>query len=117
MSPPVDPRATALGAFLRSRAALFSLSADVNNSPRIAEAGMALLEAAELAEGLPSVDPLLAEMSEAGVFETMPGQGAKVVHTPEIDRLLQRPIFGESRDASTILRDLARAADPRRGSE
>jgi hypothetical protein len=113
MSPPLDPRAAALAAFLRTRASLYSLSADVNNSPRIAEAGMALLEAAAIAEQLGSRDPLLVRLSEAGMFESMPNQEATVVSTPEIDRILQRPIAGGSRDGLTILGELAQAVEPR----
>ncbi len=109
---PSDPRADALAAFLRKRAALFSLSADVNGSPHIAEAGMTLLEAAGVAEDLEDLDPLLAQMSERGLFESMPGGTARVVESDDLGRLLARSILDPSRDGRGILMDLAETLPP-----
>jgi hypothetical protein len=106
-----DPRAAALADFLRRRAAAFSLSADVNGSARIADAGMALLDAAILASRLAPRDPMLVAMSEAGLFESMPGDQARVVVTPELLRALQRPISGDARDAEQILRAIVVALE------
>jgi hypothetical protein len=111
-SDPRDPRAIALGAFLRDRAALFSLSADVNGSGHIAEAGMSLLEAADVAEELQTRDPLLIEMSERGLFESMPDGSARVLASDEIGRSLSRSILGKARDGRSVLRDLVAALPP-----
>lgn len=114
MSDPVDPRAPALASFLRERAALFSLSAEVNDSPHIADAGMSLLDAAAIADDLRSDDPLMVELSERGLFETMPDRGARVVPSEELNRSLQRSIVGSARDGWAVLGDLLDALPPRR---
>jgi hypothetical protein len=114
MTARVDPRAAALSALLRERAGFFSLSADVNDSPHIADAGMSLLEAAEIAEQLTSGDPLLVEFSEHGMFESMPDGQARVIATAEFHRALQRSIVGHPRDGLAVLQDLLKALPPRR---
>ena len=100
-----DPRALALSVFLREQAAGFALSADVNDSPHIAEAGMALLAAADLAARLYSREPLLVEMSERGMFESMPDHRARVVPRDEINRFIRRGLVRGSRDPEAILQD------------
>lgn len=113
VTPSPDPRATALARFLRDRASAFSLSADVTGSQLTADAGMALLDAAILAEQLPPDDPRLVAMSEAGLFESMPDDQARVVETPEVHAALQRPISGSARDGDHILRAIVSAvAEP-----
>jgi hypothetical protein len=109
MTTGVDPRAAALAALLRQRAAFFSLSADVNDSPHIAGAGMSLLEAAEIAEQLTSKDQLMVEFSEHGMFESMPDGQARVVATADFHRALQRSIVGHPRDGLAVLQDLLKA--------
>jgi len=89
-----DTRAAALAAYLRRRAAAFSLSADVNDEQLIARAGMALLDAAMIAEKLSARDGRLTALSEAGRFETMPGGGARFVETAELRAAIQRPLSG-----------------------
>jgi hypothetical protein len=113
---PLDPRAAALAGFLRDRAGLFSLSADVNNAPHIADAGMSLLEAAAVAENLQTGDPILVEMSERGLFESMPQGGARVVETEELGRSLSRSILGHARDGRSVLTELMGALPPWRMS-
>ena len=109
MTGSLDPRACALAQYLRDHAARFSLSADVNESTHIADAGMALLDAAVLAAHLRPNHPLLVTLSEAGLFETMPQDRARVVETPEVRRAVQRPLAGNAQDGSTILRGIASA--------
>jgi hypothetical protein len=99
----VDPRAAALGAYLRQRAAAFSMSADVNDEQHVAAAGMALLDAADLAEGMRSEDQRLLSLSEAGCFETMPKGGAVFVETDAIRAAIQRPLVGTAMSGSEIL--------------
>lgn len=111
MTPPRDPRAVALADFLRDRAAAFSLSADVNDSPQIADLGMVLLDAAILAEQLPADDVGLGAMSEAGLFESMPDNAARVVETPEVRRALQRPVSGNPYDAIEVIRAIVAAIE------
>lgn len=101
-----DPRALALSVFLREQAAGFGLSADVNDSSYIAEAGMALLAAADLAARLYSGEQLLVEMSEGGMFESMPDHGARVVPRDEIIRFMRRGLVGSSRDPEAILQGM-----------
>jgi hypothetical protein len=108
----IDPRALALAGFLRERAALFSLSADVNDSSHIAEAGMSLLAAAGVAQELGSLDPLLVEFSERGLFESMPGGAARVVESDELGRSLSRSILGQARGGRDVLSDLLAALPP-----
>jgi hypothetical protein len=101
----------ALSGFLRDRAAAFSLSSDVNDSPQIADLGMVLLDAADLAEQLPAEDAGLIAMSEAGLFESMPDNAARVVETPELRRALLRPVSGDPRDAVEVLRAIVAAVE------
>jgi hypothetical protein len=98
-----DARALALAEYLRARAAAFSLSADVNEADQIARAGMALLDAASAAEALPADDPTLVALSEAGRFESMPGNVARFVETPRVRAAVQRPISGTPMTGEQIL--------------
>ena len=111
MSDP-DPRALALSIFLREQATGFGLSADVNDSPQIAEAGMALLAAADLAARLYSREPLLVEMSERGMFESMPDRGARVVPTEAVKRFIRRGVLVGPRDPEAILQGMLDALPP-----
>lgn len=98
-----DARALALAEYLRERAAAFSLSADVNQADQIAQAGMALLDAAAKAETLAADDPTLTALSEAGCFETMPDNQARFVETPQLRAAVQRPISGAPMAGEQIL--------------
>jgi len=89
-----DPRAVALADYLRRRAAAFSLSADVSEEQHIAQAGMALLDAAIIAETLSPTDKRLSALSEAGRFESMPGGKALFLETVELRAAMQRPLAG-----------------------
>jgi hypothetical protein len=111
-----DPRALALATFLRDRAALFSLSADVNGSPHIAEAGMSILAAADIAADLSPTDPLLIEMSERGLFESMPNGAARVLATDDVGRSLSRSIVGATRDGHRVLVDMVNSLPPWKAS-
>jgi hypothetical protein len=51
---------------------------------------MAPLAAADLAARLYSGEPLLVEMSERGMFESMPDHAARVVARDEINRFIRR---------------------------
>jgi len=107
-----DPRSLALSVFLREQATGFGLSAEVNDSPHIAEAAMALLAAADLAARLYSREPLLVEMSERGMFESMPDHGARVVPREEVDRFIRRGILEGPRDAEASLQGMLDALPP-----
>jgi hypothetical protein len=98
-----DPRARALADYLRERAAAFSLSADSTGEPHIAAAGMALLDAAALAERLPSTDRRLEALSGAGRFETMPEGASRFVESPDVRAVVQRPLSGSPSSAEEIL--------------
>jgi hypothetical protein len=100
---PPDARAAALADYLRGRAAAFSLSADVNNEQHIARAGMALLDAALVAEHLSATDERLAALSEAGLFETMPDGKALFLETGEVRAAVQRPLAGTSMSGPEVL--------------
>ncbi|MGZ4589369.1 MAG: hypothetical protein ACXV2I_01080 [Actinomycetes bacterium] len=98
-----DPRASALAAYLRARAASFSMAADANDASHVAQAGMALLDAAALAEGWPPSDPSLRRLSEAGLFETMPDDAVRVVETAAVRSATQRPLSGDAMTGAQIL--------------
>jgi len=99
----VDPRAHALGEYLRDRAAAFSLSADAAGDQHIADAGMALLDAAAMADRLPGTDDRLEALSSAGCFETMPGGTSRFVETLDLRAVIQRPLSGSPMSGEQIL--------------
>lgn len=101
--PTQDARSVALAHYLRHWAEAFSLSADSTQSERTAEAGMALLDAAILAEWLPGDDHRIMALSEAGMFETEPEGRARFVETPEIRAAIQRPLVSKALDGPAIL--------------
>src|SRR4051794_33944517 len=105
-----DPRPAALAAYLRERAAEFSMSADVTTQQHVARAGMALLDAALLAERLPPGDDRLRRLSESGRFETMSDNTFVVMETADMRAVLQRPLAGASLTGDEVLTSLARAA-------
>lgn len=98
-----DARAAALADYLYQRAAAFSLSADVNDSQDTAHAGMALLDAAALAEELGPTDEVLKTLSEAGRFETMPDNTATFLETDDLRAAIQRPLVGSRMTGHEIL--------------
>lgn len=98
-----DARASALADYLRERAAAFSLSADVRESQSTASAGMALLDAAHIADAMTTSDPRLALLSEAGLFESMPGGRARFVETFQIRAAIQRPLVRDPQDGEQII--------------
>lgn len=110
---PPDPRAQALADYLRERASAFSLSADSTNEHHIAQAGMALLDAAALAGRLPRSDHRLHALSAAGRFEAMPGGGCRFVETPALRAIVQRPLSGTPMSGDQILDLLAANAQTR----
>jgi hypothetical protein len=109
-----DPRGAALAVYLRARAAAFSLSADVTTQQHVARAGMALLDAAAIAENLTRTDPCLNRLTEAGCFESMPGLEVRFVETRSVRAAVQRSLAGEpmpGRDILTLIAAVANA-DP-----
>ena len=98
-----DARAAALAGYLHQRAAAFSLSADVNDAQETASAGMALLDAAALAEQLRPTDEILRRLSEAGRFETMPDGKAVFLETSDLRAAIQRPLLGGPMTGHEIL--------------
>lgn len=106
----VDPRSAALARYLRRMAATFSMSADATNTGRTAEDGMALLDAALIAEAMPSHDPRLTLLSEVGLFESMPDGAAAFIELPAIRSSVQRPLVSGCEDGSTIIAKIVAAA-------
>lgn len=96
--------------YLRERAAAFSLSADVRESQSTASAGMALLDAAHIADAMPTNDPRLALLSEAGLFESMPGGRARFLETLQIRAAIQRPLVRDPQDGEQIIAYLVATA-------
>lgn len=107
-----DARALALARFLRRWAGAFSFSADALDSADTAQAGMALLDAAERAERLAPDDPVLVVLSEAGHFESMPGGHARFVETVEVRHAVLRLVVGPDFDGGQILSAIASASGP-----
>jgi DNA-binding MurR/RpiR family transcriptional regulator len=104
----------ALAQYLRDRAAAFSLSADVTTQQHVADAGMALLDAAAIAENLTRSDPTLTRLSEAGCYESMPDLEVRFVETEAVRAAIQRPLSGEpmtGRDIVTLIAAVANS-DP-----
>jgi hypothetical protein len=98
-----DARAEALAAYLRERAAALSLSADVSGSDVTARAGMALLDAAEIAASMSAHDTRLIALSNAGLFETMPRSRAVFLETPEVRAVVQRALAGGARSGAMVI--------------
>ena len=98
-----DPRAAALAHYLREQAAAFSLSADATGEQHIADAGMALLDAADLAGRLRADDSQLETLTLAGRFEAMPGGATRFVDSPDLRAAVRRPLSGSSRSGKEIL--------------
>jgi hypothetical protein len=105
-----DPRAQALARYFRERAAAFSLSADSTGEQHVASAGMALLDAAQVAERLPLTDPRLAILTRAGRFESLPGGGSTFLETDSVRRVVQRPLSGSPMSGEDILDLLVESA-------
>jgi hypothetical protein len=101
-----DARASALADYLRERAAAFSLSADVMESQSTASAGMALLDAAHIADAMTPNDPRLALLSEAGLFESMPEGRAVFLETSQIRAAIQRPLVRDPQGGEQIIAHL-----------
>jgi hypothetical protein len=109
-----DARGAALADYLRERAAAFSLSADVMGSQSTASAGMALLDAAHIAEAMTADDPRLALLSEAGLFESMPGGRALFLETSRIRAAIQRPLVSDPQGGEQIIAHLVATVSGRR---
>jgi hypothetical protein len=105
-----DPWAAALASYLRGRAAALSLSADVNDAQLIARAGMALPDAAQIAQQMSPRDRRLTTLAEMGHFESMPDGRARLVETPPLRAVIQRPLTGPSISGSAVLATLVRTA-------
>ena len=105
-----DARAVALADYLRRSAAAFSMSADVTGAAGTAEAGMALLDAAVIAESLPGEDAGIRVLSEAGLFESMPGGRAAFVEVPEIRSAVLRALVSGAEDGAAIIAKLVATA-------
>jgi hypothetical protein len=101
-----DARAAALAQYLRERAASFSMSADVTGVQDTARAGMALLDAAVVADAMSTSDDRLRLLSEAGLFESMPNGRARFAETPEIRAAIQRPLVSHRHTGVEIIADL-----------
>jgi hypothetical protein len=98
-----DARAVALATYLRERAAALSLSADVSDSDVTARAGMALLDAAQIAASMPPHDIRLTALSEAGLFETMPESRAVFLETQEVHAVVYRAVAGGAQSGAAVI--------------
>lgn len=106
-----DPRGPALARYLRTQAAAFSLSADVTAQQHVARAGMALLDAAAIAENLTRTDPCLNRLSEAGLYESTPNMGIRFLETEAVRAAVQRSLAGEPMAGRDILTLIAAVAN------
>ncbi|HSE69821.1 MAG TPA: hypothetical protein VLA97_03610 [Nocardioidaceae bacterium] len=105
-----DPRADALAVYFRERAAAFSLSADVTDTPHTAAAGLALLDAAAEASGLTGEDRRLRALSESGAFESMPDGGARFHESRAVHHTVQRLVLSDAVDGAEIVDRVVAAA-------
>lgn len=101
-----DARGAALAQYLRERAAAFSMSADVTGVQDTARAGMALLDAATVADAMSTSDARLRLLSEAGLFESMPEGRARFTETPEVRAAIQRPLVSDRHTGVEIIAEL-----------
>jgi hypothetical protein len=98
-----DARAAALAHYLRECAASFSMSADVTGVQDTARAGMALLDAAVVADAMVTSDARLRVLSEAGLFESMPDGRARFMETQEIRAAILRPLVSDRQTGVQII--------------
>lgn len=105
-----DARAAALAVYLRERAESFSMSADVTGVQDTARAGMALLDAASIAEAMTPSDSRLRVLSERGHFESMPQGRARFVETPAMRAAIQRPLVSDRQTGAEIIAALVSTA-------
>lgn len=77
----------------------------------VARAGMALLDAAAIAENLTRTDPTLARLTEAGYYESTPDLGLRFVETEPVRAAVHRPISGEPMTGRDILELIAAVAN------
>jgi hypothetical protein len=99
-----------LARYLRSWASAFSLSADITDLSTTADAGMALLDAAAIADSMHSDDPRLKALSAAGLFESAPDGQAIFVETVDVRAAIRRPIASGPQDGPAILTLLVNTA-------
>lgn len=71
---------------------------------------MAILDAALLAENLPSTDPRLLALTHAERFETMPDGVSRFLATQDVQAVLRRPIAGAPMSGEQILNLLVTVA-------
>ena len=109
VSPDSEPRADALAHFLRHEAGAISLSAEMTTLRHLVTVGMALLDAAALADSLRRDDPILQQLSEAGCFESIPDGRATFLSTDAIRRAILRPISGVDESGADILHSIVSA--------
>jgi hypothetical protein len=107
---PRDARSVAFAQYLRRSAAAFSVSADATDIASTAEAGMALLDAALIAESLPAHDQGVRVLSEAGLFESMPDGRAAFVETPPIRAAVRRALVSDVEGGAAIIARLVATA-------
>jgi hypothetical protein len=108
---PTDARSDALADYLREAAAAFGVCAEMTGLERVAVAGMALLDAADLAQELPPDARVLRVLSEAGFFETMPDSRARFLAVPEMRAAVLRPLVAEPQGGPAILAGLVTEAE------
>jgi hypothetical protein len=92
------------------------MSADATDSPSTADLGMALLDAARIAEAMPSADPRIRVLSEAHLFESMPEGKAVFIEVAEIRRAVRRTLVSGSQDGASIIARLITTARELSGS-
>ena len=86
------------------------MSADATDSASTADLGMALLDAARIAEAMPIADPRIRVLSEANLFESMPEGQAVFVEVAEIRRAVRRTLVSGPQDGSSIIAELIATA-------
>lgn len=91
------------------------MSADATDSASTADVGMALLDAARIAEAMPSADPRIRTLSEANLFESMPGDEAVFIEVADIRRTLRRTLVSGPQDGPSIIAQLITTAGKLRG--
>lgn len=110
-----DPKAAALARYLRQQAAFISWSADITDMDSTADAGMALFDAAAIADAMTAGDPRLRALSAAGLFESLPGGHAQFRDSPQIRDAIRRPLVSHSQAGVEIVAGLVATASEHGG--
>lgn len=98
-----DPRAIALARYLRATAQEFSEVAESMDLLSVAEAGLVLLDVADIVQDWDPASPQLRSLAQAGLFLTGDDGRTRFRATDPIRHELRRGLFGELQAPALVL--------------